>query len=229
MKIGSQLYRKIMSNKHLSRLLAKLFCKIHSFAYAQLGYFATNAEPDLLHPKHRLTKYHQFFVDHIHKKDCILDVGCGNGALSFSLAKKAKKVIGIDINRANIESAQKQFQRKNLQFMTGDITKKVFSGQFDVIVLSNVLEHIKNRNELLQSLTRNSKKILIRVPQYDRSWDVLYKQELGLDYRLDPTHELEYTYELLEHEVNDAQLKIVERHIKFGEFWIVCEFYGKNK
>ena len=220
--IVSYIFRKVSSNKALARICVVFLCRLHSFAYKQLGFFACNAEPNSLHPKHRLTKYHEFFVDNVLGGDRVLDIGCGNGALSFDLAKKAKIVIGIDVNKANIEYAQKNFKKENLLFMVGDITKKKFSEFFDAVVLSNVLEHVKDRDKLLRSLTKITNKILIRVPQYDRSWEVLYKHELGLDYRLDSTHEVEYTHKLLERELKHAGLILTEVQTIFGEFRVIC-------
>jgi len=34
--------------------------------------------------------YHKFFLDNINQGDVVLDIGCGNGALSFDIAKRAK-------------------------------------------------------------------------------------------------------------------------------------------
>lgn len=218
-----KIFRKITTNQAVAKKLAKIFCKIHSFAYTQLGYFATMAEPDKLHPKHRLTKYHQFFLNNITSKDTVLDIGCGNGALSNDLAAKAKKVTGIDLIQENIDFANKKFKIPNLEFICGDATNTKFEHHFDIIVLSNVLEHIKERHQLLIALKKISKSFLIRVPQYDRAWDVLYKHELGLDYRLDPTHETEYTFEQLEKELNNAGIKIISSATKFGEFWAVAK------
>ena len=41
-----------------------------------------------VHPKHFLTNYHQFFIDRIKDGDNVLDVGCGNGSVAISIAKK---------------------------------------------------------------------------------------------------------------------------------------------
>lgn len=38
------------------------------------------------HPKHRLTKYHEFFTNRIQDGQRILDVGCGYGAVARSIA-----------------------------------------------------------------------------------------------------------------------------------------------
>ena len=67
--------------------------------------------------------------------------------------------------------------------------------KFDVIILSNVLEHIENRIEFLQKIKNLAPKILIRVPMINRDWITLYKKELGVEWRLDKTHYIEYTLE----------------------------------
>ncbi len=52
-----------------------------------------------IHPKHKLIKYHQFFLENINAESLILDIGCGPGVLAYELAKKAKPVVAIDINK----------------------------------------------------------------------------------------------------------------------------------
>ena len=42
-------------------------------------------------------------MDNVDKDDVVLDVGCGNGALSYDVAKKVKKVVGIDLNEKNVD------------------------------------------------------------------------------------------------------------------------------
>jgi SAM-dependent methyltransferase len=39
-----------------------------------------------IHVKHRLTRYHDFFVERIRPGERVLDVGCGNGAVSYDVA-----------------------------------------------------------------------------------------------------------------------------------------------
>ena len=65
---------------------------------------------DGIHPKHQLTNYHQFFIDRIINGENVLDVGCGNGSVTISIAKKLSKsfISGIDINKKNIEFAKQK-------------------------------------------------------------------------------------------------------------------------
>ena len=176
-----------------------------------------------LHPKHRLTKYHDFFLNNVDISDTVLDLGCGIGYNTFKIAEKAVKVTGIDIDAENIKVAKEKYQKDNIEYIKGDATSYLFNEKFDVIIISNVLEHIRDRVDLLRKLKDLGKKILIRVPMLDREWKVLYKKEFGVEYRLDKTHVTEYTLEELAEELEKAGLRIQEHIIRFGEIWAVAK------
>ncbi|MCD4780946.1 MAG: class I SAM-dependent methyltransferase, partial [Candidatus Omnitrophica bacterium] len=91
--------------------------------------------------------------------------------------------------------------------------------RFDVVILSNVLEHIDERVKFLKRLREMAPQFLIRVPMINRDWITLYKKEVGLDYRLDKDHYIEYTLETFEDELSKAGLQIQEYGIQFGEIW----------
>jgi hypothetical protein len=57
------------------------------------------------------------------------------------------------------------------------------------------------------------------VPLFERDWRVPLKQELGIDYRLDPTHCTEYTLESFASEMKDAGLKVTYQEVRWGEIW----------
>jgi hypothetical protein len=75
----------------------------------------------------------------------------------------------------------------------------------------------------LQKISVLADTFLIRVPLIDRDWITLYKQELGLEYRLDPTHFTEYTEDQLIEELNSAGLSIRSSRIRYGELYAVVE------
>lgn len=212
------LFEKLFLNPKISKKIVKLLLKIHTLTYNFLGTFAIAAEGGL-HPKHRLMNYHKFFVDNVSEDDIVLDIGCGNGALTFDIAKKAKYVYGIDINPQNIETARAKYGADNVTYIIGDATNYEFNSRFDVIVLSNLLEHIENRIDFLNRIKHLTNNFLIRVPMINRDWVVLYKKELGLPYMSDPTHKTEYTLESFIDELSKAGLRIENYSIQFGEIW----------
>ena len=202
------------------KILTKFALKLHNFSYKLASRLAIKVEGGL-HPKHRLMNYHQFFVDNVNSEDKVLDIGCGNGALTFEIAKKAKKVVGIDLDEKNIKIARKKYWAPNIEYLVGDATKDCPDQKFDVIILSNVLEHIENRVEFLQKIKNLAPKFLIRVPMINRDWITLYKKELGVEWRLDKTHYIEYTLENFKKELKKAGLDLEKYSIQFGEIWAV--------
>lgn len=205
------------------KIIVKIILKLHNFSYRLTSIFSKKAEQGL-HPKHRLMNYHKFFVDNINSGDMVLDIGCGNGALTYDLAKKAKKVIGIDLNKKNIKIAEEKYFAPNIKYIIGDATENLTDKRFDVIILSNVLEHIENRIEFFKKIEKMAPKILIRVPMINRDWIVLYKKELGVEWRSDKTHYIEYTLESFKDELNQVSLNLSNYSIQFGEIWAVAFF-----
>jgi len=207
---------------NINKYFCKIALKLHNISYKIATQFAIKAEGGL-HPKHRIMNYHQFFVKNINENDVVLDIGCGNGALAFDVAKKAKKVFGIDIDEGSIEIAKEKYRSDNIEFIIGDATRDLPLQKYDVVILSNVLEHIENRIEFLSKVKGVAQKMLIRVPMINRDWIVSYKKELGVEWRLDKTHFTEYTMESFKEELKKVDLIINEYSIQFGEIWAMVK------
>ncbi|MEO5954869.1 MAG: class I SAM-dependent methyltransferase [Nitrospiraceae bacterium] len=175
-----------------------------------------------VHVKHRLMRYHDFFVNRIAPGERVLDIGCGYGAVAYSLATKAGALVtGVDLNEVNVAKARGRFHHPNLTFVHGDARTNLPPGPWDVLVLSNILEHIEQRasflTELQQGLRPN--RMLIRVPMIDRDWRVPLREELGMFHFGDATHFTEYTAESFEKEVTVAGLSIHHVQYNWGEIW----------
>ena len=207
--------------KRLTLFALKMILKLHSFSYGWAAHLSQKLEKDGLHPKHRIMNYHKFFMDNVNENDTVLDIGCGNGALTYDVAKKAEKVVGIDLSEQNISIAKRKYSRENIDYIHGNALTDLPNKRFDVIILSNVLEHIDKRVEFLMSAKNLASKFLIRVPMLNRSWIDVYKKELGLEYRLDKTHFIEYTFEGFKEELGKAGLSVLDHSIQFGEIWAV--------
>lgn len=208
--------------KMIYKFLLICALKFSNFLYKVISYLSIKAEGGI-HPKHRLLGYHDFFTNNISNTDTVLDIGCGNGALSYDIAGKAKSVIGIDIEEKNIKEAIKRHSRPNLKYIVGDATKDLSGEKFDVITLSNVLEHIEYRVVFLRGVKGLATKYLIRVPMFDRDWIPLYKKELGLEWRLDLTHFTEFTKKTFYKEAEEAGYFVESFSVQFGEIWAVVK------
>lgn len=219
-KISDTLMSAIAINGSLVRLMLKFLMRLDNFCYRNISRFAMIAEGGI-HPKHRLMNYHRFFVDNISSQDVVLDIGCGNGFLSYDVAGKARSVTAVDLSPANIELAKKSFNKENIEYICGDACQIDFTDKFDVIILSNVLEHIEDRHNFLSKIRNLADRFLVRVPLIDREWLTYYKRELGVEYRLDATHRIEYTTASFLEELGQAGMRIKTTSVQFGEIWAV--------
>lgn len=178
---------------------------------------------DGIHTKHRHTGYHQFFVERMRPGEIVIDIGCGNGALSYDLAQAGARVVGIDMNDDYIAVARQRYAHSNLALVKGDVLKDLPNRTFDTVVMSNVLEHLEHRVAFLRDVQAalKPKRWLLRVPLYERDWRVPLMEEVGVDYRLDDTHYVEYTKEQFVDELRVAGLRVTFEDIRWGEIW--CE------
>jgi trans-aconitate methyltransferase len=85
----------------------------------------------------------------------ILDLGCGDGALTAQLADLVPhgEVIGIDASRGMIEAARSK-SRENLRFLLMDINELDYGAQFDVVLSNATLHWIKDHKRLLRNVGR---------------------------------------------------------------------------
>ena len=180
-----------------------------------------------LNPKHRLTGYHDFFAERIPEAGRVLDVGCGIGAVARTIATRLPDahVTAVDSDPRMLEMARALDNPSNLTFIEGDATRDLPAEHWDVVVLSNVLEHLDGRVAFLQALLgRNTpERILIRVPLFERHWHNPLRKELGVGFFSDPTHRIEHTLAEFADEMAEAGLAIVECRTLWGEIWAHCE------
>ena len=179
-----------------------------------------------VHVKHRLTAYHDFFVDRVRPGERVLDVGCGKGELAHDLVVRGETtVVGIDNDPSHLSFARERFAHERLEFREGDVLSELPGGHFDVVVLSNVLEHLDSRVDVLRRITTSATplRLLIRVPVYARDWTVPLKAEVGLRSYWDDDHEIEYDPDGFRAELSGAGLEVTELVLRWGEIWAVAE------
>ena len=111
--------------------------------------------------KHIRMEYILNFIDSQKLKNFkILDIGCGGGLISESLAKLGAKVTGIDFVENNIKEAKSHALKKKLKidYYVQDLENLNLNNKFDLIILFEVLEHLNNWDKSLIKIKKFLKK-----------------------------------------------------------------------
>lgn len=108
---------------------------------------------------------------HVKKGARILDLGCGAGFNSFELARRGHRVTGVDIHKDFVTYANAYARKHQLpaRFLCNDITKPLRAGHFDVVLISEVIEHMKNPLPVFQNIARSLKRggyLVLTVPNH---------------------------------------------------------------
>lgn len=137
----------------------------------------------------------------------LLDAGCGPGTYAITLAQKGYDVYGFDINKSKIVQAKNLSKQLNLK--TTFAVKNIYNlstyktNFFDIVICSDVLEHLKDDNKAVKEMLRIIKpggKLIITVPA-DTPTNLAFKKQF--------MHERLYTKEELEALLTKNNLLII--------------------
>ncbi len=118
-----------------------------------------------------------------------LDIGCNIGTMTIEIAKRTQlEVIGVDIDQKALEFAKeraKKYSLNNCQFFYGNAYKLNFEdGEFDQILLADILEHIDDDSNVIQECYRLLKPdgiLIINIPRpnYSLLFNKKWIKEIG--------------------------------------------------
>lgn len=97
--------------------------------------------------------YHSSLLKHVPEKcENALEIGCGTGAFARLLAKRCKRVVGLDLSSEMIRVARsRSTQLQNLEFELADVMKWNFrQSHFDFVCSIATLHHLEQRELLLK-------------------------------------------------------------------------------
>ena len=103
----------------------------------------------------RLYQRYHFACQFCKEKD-VLEVACGAGQGLGYLAKAAKKVVGSDIDKENLEFAQRQYKgRNNIRLEHFDAQKIPFENdRYDVVILYEAIYYLENPGRFIDEAYR---------------------------------------------------------------------------
>ena len=137
-----------LSNKWWDKLGP--FSALHKMSNARIEFITRNSR--------RITSKNYSDVNVLNGLKC-LDIGCGGGILSEPMSRLGAIVTGIDASEMAIQSAIAHSRKSRLDIdfkcmSTGDLIKSSLDNQFDIIIASEVIEHVSNRALFLSDIAK---------------------------------------------------------------------------
>jgi methionine biosynthesis protein MetW len=183
--------------------------------------------------KRSKTGSHMQIVDAIAPGSRVLDLGCSQGLLARPLREKNVAVTGVDIAppeglAAELEEYFQQDLELPLDLPVGR--------EFDYVVVSDVIEHLRNRTQLLRGARRFLKeggRLIISTPNialwFYRLSLLVGRFEYGPRGVLDETHVHLFTRATFLREVEKAGFFVLQERVTALPFEIVFESTGRSR
>lgn len=115
------------------------------------------------------------------KESKILEIGSGLGYLTYALRKEKYDIVGLDISKEAVNNANTSFGN---YFIAEDlfVYNKTHKEEFDIVILTEVIEHVENPIEFLKAiealLKKNGKVIMTTPNKSIAPLDVVWSSEL---------------------------------------------------
>jgi 2-polyprenyl-3-methyl-5-hydroxy-6-metoxy-1,4-benzoquinol methylase len=142
-----------------------------SSQYVDYGY--SSPEPSSGNTSRELADVFVKIVQELHEVTNICDLGCGTGYLAAKLGGRGYRVIGIDASQSGIALAKKNYAGERVSFICAELgvdSPRVLPNEkFDVVVSSDVIEHLYRPSVLLETallLLKPSGHLIVGTPYH---------------------------------------------------------------
>lgn len=124
----------------------------------------------------------------------VLDIGCGEGRWLDFGQRNHLLMTGLDTSLTSIRTCQLKYP--NLTYFHGTVEKYLESANkldFDIALMSHVLEHVNDPSNLLLNVRRLTQKIIIEVPDFESDSLNTIRADLSIPFYTDADHKYEFT------------------------------------
>ncbi|HEB90506.1 MAG TPA: methyltransferase domain-containing protein [Deltaproteobacteria bacterium] len=183
--------------------------------------------------KRSKTGSHVQIVSAVAPGSSVLDLGCSNGLLARPLRDKNVRVTGVDVGPGESLSRElAEYHQRDLELPL----ELPYGRSFDYVVCADVIEHLRNRAQLLRGARRYLKpdgRLIISTPNialwFYRLSLLIGRFEYGPRGILDETHVHLYTGSTFRREVEKAGFSIRRQRVTSLPFEVVFESTGRSR
>lgn len=120
----------------------------------------------------------------------LIDVGAGNGLFLKYFKNRGFTVSGIELEKEQVHQMRQDHRLKGVRLQQGDITRMRGEENYDVVIASDVIEHIENDQQALENLfsfVAPGGCLVITVPAHmhlfgkrDRAWGHFRRYDVSM-------------------------------------------------
>lgn len=128
-------------------------------------------------------------INYISKRSfkTVLDLGCGNGWLSYKIAPLVQNIIAMDVNKTELLQAEEVLEdSSNSEIIYGDVFFWDASVNIDLVIINAAIQYFENVPKLLEKLfsfiSPNGEIHLIDSPMYSSKLKALKAKQRSRKY-----------------------------------------------
>ncbi|MBN2089932.1 class I SAM-dependent methyltransferase [candidate division KSB1 bacterium] len=171
----------------------------------------------------------QYYLEHLLKgvahEKTVLDIGCGEGGVLSAFLEQGYQCTGLEISESRVKFAREQNQ-VGIIFVHGNIEEFSCEGKYGLILFSDVIEHVENKEKAMIAIKNCLQQdgiLLITFPPY-RSAFGGHQQTLRSFLRYIPYWHLlprkifSGLLKIFERDYLESRLEIYDRGLTIGQF-----------
>lgn len=151
----------------------RVFHKVVDENFYEKEYFD---KPDCRsYPLEKFLPYFNSLADYLiklYRPQTVLDIGCGKGFLAYAFKKKGIESYGMDISRYAIQNAPEEVKGHLIISDIGKDELPFVNDYFDLIIMSEILEHLHNHKHAISEVKRVLKLggIIYVATPFSKTW-----------------------------------------------------------
>lgn len=219
--------------RQLSSLVTAFAYRLHQLHLVRRGQYLIFDEAWRYTLKRSPTSSHMQIVDAVAPGARVLDLGCSQGLLARPLREKGARVTGVDVRPPSEVSPDLEvYHQRDLEHPLDLPEGRVF----DVVVLSDVIEHLRARQDVLLAARRHLKpegRLLVSTGNvavwFYRLSLLVGRFEYGPKGILDETHVHLYTRASFRREIERAGFRVLRERATSLPFEVVLRSTGRSR